>query len=223
MDKYEIGIRLKGHSKDYLKALSCEIHKKSGKTLEKRIIPHLTLLRPFEANQENELIDIFGNTLSKQSEPITYTINGFKTFKNREKVIYADIKYNPKIIGIINDLENSLEETIKFRHPRIQTPEDKNSINLHSTIIDKITDEEYPAIQEYFNQQQFQPITQPLFRIYLLKNKFILREYDFALNQNLERFDAINPLKFHETAREFENQTGLFLSHDLIIRNNFKF
>ncbi len=187
MDKYEIGIRLGGYPKKYLKALTCEISKKFQIKKNKKIVPHLNFLRPFTTNNETELIENFGKTLSKYNQLITYTLEGFGTFENKEKVFYGKIKSNPQIENMINDLEKSLEENINFINPKIKLPEEKQKINLHCSIISKGVNKYFSEIDYFLNKQKFSKnITHPLLRVYLLRNKFILREFDFYLNENLD-------------------------------------
>jgi len=218
MDKYEIGTRLKGYSKNYLKALTCEISKKFNATdLEKKIVPHLTFLRPFKTENEPELIGLFEEILSQYKESINYSLEGFGAFKNKEKVFYGKIGSNPQIEDMINNLENSLEENINFIHPQVRLPEDKNKINLHCSIISSGVKEYYSEISDFLDKQNFKEIVNPLLRVYLLKNDFILREFDFYLNLNLERFDAINPFIYRETEKAFEDKTGHKITKEGII------
>lgn len=215
MANYEIGTRLKGYSRDYLKALTCEISKKFDMgNLTKRIVPHLTFLRPFATNSEQELIEVFEEILSKYNEPINYTLEGFGTFENEEKVVYGKIKSNFQIENIINDLEKSLEKNIRFLNSRIRLPQEKNKINLHSSIISKGANKYFSEIKDFLKKQNFREMTHALLRVYLLRDKIILREFDFYLNENLERWDAINPFVFQETKKAFTKKTNLKITEE---------
>ncbi len=221
MDKYEIGTRLRGYPKEYLKDLALESHKIVLRDPEGDTVPHLTFLRPFYTSNEEKLINKFEKILSSYTEPILLKLNGFGIFDNEKKVIYGNLQKNEKINQMITTLEKGLEGLIKFKDKKIQLPEEKNRINLHSTIIRNLSEKEYIKVKNFIDIQKFDPITQPLFRTYLLKNNHILREFDFYLNENLERVDAKKALLFRKTAREFENKTGLCLSYDFTVRNNY--
>lgn len=204
MDKYHIGIRLRGFSKSFFKVQKAKINNNDMK-----YVPHTTLLRPFYTTNENELIKIFTNTLSQYTNPISFQIININYFNNNKYIIKAEIKKNPKIENIIHSLEGNLEKIINFKHPKIE-----NRINLHTTI----SKEENLSIMQNLDQSIL-PIDQYLLRIYLLKNKKILREYDFYLNKSLERNDAINKELFKETINQFQKQTGLTPSHIGFIKN----
>ncbi len=211
MTNYEIGTRLKGHLQDYLKALTCEICKEFQiGNLDKRMVPpHLTFLRPFSTNNEEELIRIFEETLSQYKEPINYTFKGFGTFENKEKVVYGEIKSNPQIENMIGNLERSLEKNICFINPQIRLPREKNKTNLHCSIISKGANEDFLEIEDFLKKQNFQEETHPLLRVYLLRENLILREFDFYLNKSLGKWDALNPWIFKETKKRLKKKQGL--------------
>jgi hypothetical protein len=220
MDRYHIGTRLRGYPKNYIKALSCEISKKFNLTgLEKKIVPHLTFIAPFETRNEKEVVNIFSRTLSKYSFsklkfPIIYDIDGFGCFDNQEKVIYANIKSNEFIEEIVSDLKHSLNEQINYCDGNSFN---ESGINLHCTIVGKDVNPYYKDIMKFLDEQPFEKTKHPLFRVYLLKNSFILREYDFYLEKSLERFDAINPFVFDLTKEKFKAVTNYTINESGII------
>ena len=231
MNKYHIGVRLKGYSKDYVKSLFCSISNRCGLNEFNQCIPHFTFVRPFSTKDEAEVIKLFDETLSKYSivnlgKPIIYGIEGFGIFDNKEKVIYAKLEKNESIENIIGDLENSLEGKVSYFGDKIQLPEEEG-INLHCTIVSRGVNSSYFSVLDFLNSQSFEKIRQPLLRVYLLKNnsnlkhKLILREYDFYLNDghgaNLERLDAINSILFRKTMAEFVRHTGYQISSEGIV------
>jgi 2'-5' RNA ligase len=215
---YHVGIRLHGYAKDFIKALTCEISKNFNLgNLEKRIVPHMTLIRPFTTENEIELVDSFEETLSAYKNPLFYTLKGFDVFENNEKVIYSRVEKNPEIEKIISGLEKSFGNNIHYANEKINLPSDENEINLHCSIIDKNANAYLDYIKNFVSQQKFPEQVQPVFRIYLLKNNFILREYDFYLKKSLERFDAINPFVFKETLSKFREKTDMDFSDGVLL------
>lgn len=203
MDSYHIGTRLRGFSKSFLKVQKAKTNNK-----EIKYVPHITFLRPFYTTNENQLIETFNQTLSKYEEPIKFQITKFNYFNNDKKIVHTTIQQNSEIENIIHSLENNLEKIIQFKHKKI---EDK--INLHTTI----SEEKDTSIMKKLDEIIL-PIDQYLLRVYLLKNKLILREYDFYLNQSLTREDAINKELFKETIKEFQSKTGLKASPNGFIK-----
>lgn len=201
MDKYHVGIRLRGFSKSFFK-----VQKAKSEQNDEKYVPHITLLRPFYANNEKELIEVFYQTLNQYKDPIKFNITDFGYFDNSKKIIKGEIDYNPQIENIIHSLENNLEKIIKFENEK---PEDK--INLHVTI----SEQNDLSIMKYLDNQIL-PIEQYLLRIYLLKHnqnpkqKLILNEYDFYLeNHLLSREEAKDKELFRQTIKNFQMQTGL--------------
>jgi len=222
MDRYHIGIRLKGYARDYFKALTCAISKKFDLDAlsEKRIVPHVTLLRPFTTNNESGLITSFGEVLSNYTNPIFYNLNGFGVFDNEEKVIYAKLDKNSDLEDIALDLESGLSNKIKFLVDKIKLPSEEDRLNLHCSIASKGINKYFNEIEHFIEGQNFPKTTCPLLRIYLLKNNFILREFDFYLKKNLERWDAINPFVFYETVENFKTATNIRISNEGILLPN---
>lgn len=198
MNKYHIGIRLKGFSKSFFK-----IQKDKTNNNESNYVPHITLLRPFYTENERELIEIFNKTLSQYEDPIKFTIKKINYFNNDKKIIKAEIEKNPEIENIIHSLESNLEKIIYFASEK-----QGNEINLHTTISE---DNNLLLLDKL--DHEILPIEQYLLRIYLLKHyenkKLILREYDLYLKKSLIREEALNKELFKETIKEFTKRTGL--------------
>lgn len=210
MDKYHIGTRLKGDAKDYIKSLSLQTSRNYTNIEDrKRVVPHMTFIRPFTINDEKEVINIFNKTLSKFTEPIIYNIIGLNTFEKPNRVLYADVEQNQEINEIIYSLENNLEGKINYLHEKASSSEDKNNINLHFTVSSNIPDRDFEKIKSYLQSRNFKPLLHPLYRVYLLKNDRLLREYDFSLRRNLTSWDALDPLIFKEkTIPKFRKLSG---------------
>jgi len=225
MNKYHIGIRLRGYAKDYLKALTCEISKNFclETLLEKQIVPHITLLRPFTTENESKLVKSFGNVLSKYNKPIFYELNGFGVFENEEKVIYAKVNNNSDIEDLNFNLEWELTNKINFLESKPISPPNLNMRTFHCSVVSEGINQYFNEIKSFIENQPFPKTICPLFRVYLLRDKFILREYDFYLNKNLERFDAINPFVFQETVAEFKKKTHMDFSNGVLIQLPQKF
>jgi hypothetical protein len=211
MDKYHIGTRLRGDVKDYIKSLSLQTSRRyTNPENFDRIVPYMTFIRPFISSDEKKLIREFGKTLSAFTDtPIFYKIIGLEVFEEPEKVFYAGVVPNPGIDNIIKKLEDNLEGKINYISEKASSPKDQNEINLHFTISRDIPDFHFAKIKKYLESRDFSPIELPLYRVYLLKNKKILREYDFALKKNLSRWDALDPLIFKQkTIPQFMKWSG---------------
>lgn len=204
MNKYHIGIRFRGFAKGFFKDQKLEIHNDDLK-----YVPHATLLRPFYTTNENKLIEEFNNTLSKIKAPIKYTISEFEHFNNNKKIIFGKIEKNIEIERIIYSLEDNLKDCTKFIYTRMGD----GKINLHTAISEE---ENISSMNKL--EHSVLPIDQYLLRIYLLKNKLILREYDFYLNQSLIRKEAKSKRIFQKTIYKFKKQTGLIPTSDGFIK-----
>lgn len=217
--KYHIGIRLRGYPKDYIKSLTCKLGLNFGieEYQTQQIVPHITLLRPFYASNEQTLIDTFQQTLSKIKESIFFKINGFGIFKNEIPIFYASIEPNKAIEKIAIELNKNLENQIKYKFPQATLPGEENILKLHSSILTKGTKDLGNKIEILLNSQTFFPVTQPLLRVYLLKThedkkNLILREYDFYLERSLTRLEAIDPFLFKETKKAFTSKTNFVIN-----------
>ena len=210
MDKYHVGTRLKGDAKDYIKSLSLQTSRYFTKLEDrKRIVPHMTWIRPFTTDNENELIQTFDKTLKCFNSPIIYKIIGLNTFEKPQRVLYAEVKPNREINKMVNELEKNLEEKINYLSEKASNPDDKNDLNLHFTISNNIPEDHFTKIKSYLKTKDFLSIQHPLYRVYLVKNNLLLREYDFALNESLTPWDALDPLFFKEkTIPEFRKLSG---------------
>ncbi len=210
MDKYEIGTRLREDAKKYIKSLSAQTSKiYTNFEDRKRIVPHMTFIRPFTTHDERGVIETFNHVLSKFDEPIIYQISGLDTFDEPERVLYASVDENPKINSMLLGLEGELESKTNYLSKKASSIGDKHDINLHFAIARNIPKDTFREIKSFLNSRTFSPIEHPLYRVYLLKNNLILKEYDFALKRSLDWWDAIDPLVFDEkTIPEFRKFSG---------------
>jgi hypothetical protein len=211
MDKYHIGTRLRGDAKDYINSLALQTSRKYiNPENYRKIVPHMTWMRPFTTSDEKSLINDFGKTLSNFTEiPTFYKIIGLDLFEEPEKVLYAGVLPNKNIMNMIRTLEDNLEDKIEYFSEKASSPKDKNEMNLHFTISKDIPKKHSIRIRNYLESRIFQPMELPLYRAYLLKNGLILKEYDFALKKNLDRWDAKDPFVFKEqTIPAFRKWSG---------------
>ncbi len=211
MDKYHIGTRLRGDAKDYIKSMALQTSRRYTNSENwKRIVPHMTLIRPFTTSDEKEVINNFEKTLSQFTEiPTFYKIIGLDLFEEPERILYATVLPNKKINNIIKELENNLEDKIDYLYEKASSINDEKELNLHFTIAKDIPKNHFLKIRNYLDSRMFAPMELPLHRAYLLKNDKILREYDFALKKDLDRWDALDPLIFkEETIPAFRKWSG---------------
>lgn len=223
MDKYYIETRLrKSPIKDYIEDLFLTLSKKGLQNYSNRIVPYFTIIRPFTADNENNLIKTFEETLSGFNELLTYKINGFGVFEKPERVFYVNIEKNEKINGITKSLEENLEGKINYFSEKVSSPKDKDDINLHITIAKGFDNKYFEEINSFLEEQRFNPVENPLFRICLMKNKRPFCEYDFALKRNLDFYDCRMNSVFKKTKEIFSEKSGLILSeYGIVIGKKF--
>jgi len=209
MDKYHVGIRIRGFAKKYLRKIR---HNLTSEDSEEKYIPHITLIPPFKTNNEERLITTFEEVCSNQKELISFSINGFGAFYNPKKIFYAVIEKNPELEKLIEAFENNLEKNVVYLKEKINPEKEKN---LHLTIMQGI-----PPKITLTNLNSVGKIEQYLLRVYLLKNKLILKEYDFALEELLTREQAKDKEIFQKTIQAFTEKTGLIPSPQGFIKIN---
>ncbi len=204
--KYHIGIRLHGEAKEYIRSLANQLNLEfKDEETEKRIVPHVTLLRPFLCYSENKLISLFNETLSKTPLPIYLQFQGFGVFRNRPSVFYADIEQNGRVDELARSLETNLNEIIAYANPQISSSKDMTR-KFHATIISGDDEGLERRINELVRKKGFKPINHPVVRVYLLQHpeKIILREYDFYQRRSLTRQEALDSNLFLKTLKAYE-------------------
>ncbi|MEK6954148.1 MAG: 2'-5' RNA ligase family protein, partial [Candidatus Micrarchaeota archaeon] len=192
---YLIEIRLSGPVKFYTKRLIFEVSRKFrvfGAT-KNRPVPHITLFGPFLASNESELISIFdkycanfSNATNSRAELISYDIRGFDAFDGDiGKVIALDLEPSEK-------LKDFRWELAKNLHPisRAKPWDYKRNFIFHATIAFRDIGKKWTSILNYLRRREKGIGKQYVYRITLLKNSKILREYDFLMKKSLTRTEA---------------------------------
>lgn len=216
--KYHIGTRLYGYTKEYAQALQGILAKRLGlgDYNTERTPPHVTFIRPFRTNNETRVKEAFEQSLQEIKEPIIYEVQGFNYFDNKTPVLYLEIARNGQIQEMIGGLEQVLEPHIEYLHPKVSLPGEER-INLHVSVLAKKTEGLKEEIQQATTEYPFWPVRQALLRVYLLKDKRILREFDLTRGENLDRETAKNPFELKRSKNRFELETNWEISSNGLV------
>lgn len=221
MPTYEIGTRLRGFSKDHFKNLAkSKENSEENDYLNKKYVPHITFLRPFyikENSEESELISRFGDFCEKDGGLYRFQITNLNYFPNKQKVIYGKISPENEITEFSENLEKQIYDMIKYKHEKIKNPGDP-SMTPHVAIFKNRENENFKQALRELQKSIDLPIDQFLIRTYLLKDKQILREYDFCLERSLKRDETMDPATFRKTIDSFTSKTGLKPSPNGFVR-----
>lgn len=184
MVHYLIEFRFHGSAKYEIKKLIDEINQ-NFELNSKRAIPHVTLAGPFSTNDETKLIRDF-NWLCSNYSLMDFEVNGFNTFEEN-KVIFLDINPSREMDEFRWNLAQTLEpycQLNKFDYER--------KYEFHTTIAIKLLDDEFKRIKKYVERKKGLKFKHKMVRATLMKDQFILREYDFLLRRPLSRELALD-------------------------------
>lgn len=182
MTHYLIEFRFQGKAKSKIKELILEIDRRChiGNTKIKRPVPHITLVAPFNTNNERKLIQDFYNLCSK-TELMKFNVKGFNTFEDNQ-VVYLDIKPSTKLDEFRWELSKKLQPYCNLK------PIDyKRQYAFHSTIAMKLTPSKFKQVKEYIKRKHEPSFDHIVVRATLLKNSYILKEYDFLQRKMFDR------------------------------------
>lgn len=204
MNHYLIEFRFSGSAKRYLKELIFDISRKfrvRGVT-RKRVVPHITLICPFRLRRwiwpfslflngdERRLIREF-NDVVKKYELTTFKIKDFGNFP-KNKVIFVNIEPSEQLRQMQKELASKLKSFCKLS-------EFDFDFKPHATLAFKDVGKKFNSIWNYVKNTHPPHIRQYLIRVTLIKNQFILCEYDFLQKRMLSRAEAKNKLVFKTT------------------------
>lgn len=204
MGHYLIEFRFSGSAKRYVKELIFEISRKfkvRGIT-RKRVVPHLTLICPFRLKSWIWPFSIFlnsnGRRLIKEFNDVvghyglmTFKIKNFGNFPENN-VLFVNIDPSKELCDMQRELANKLKPFCKLSKFDFD-------FKPHATIAFKDVGKKFNSIWGYIKNKHPPHINQYLIRVTLIKNHFILCEYDFLQKRMLSRAEAKNKLIFKRT------------------------
>jgi calcineurin-like phosphoesterase family protein/2'-5' RNA ligase len=213
MAKYLIEFRFHGKAKYEIKKLVHDINKKY-KLSTKRTVPHITLVGPFNTNNEKNLIQEF-ESMCKNYSLMDFEIDGFNTFENT-KVIYLEVKPSE----ILKEFRWILSKKLQS-FCNLNSYDYEREFIFHSTIAMKLPNHKYSNLNEYVKNISKVRFKHKLVRVTLLKNGLILREYDFLLKKSLKRNEAKSKQIYLQSMKILTNKLKQF--HDTKINFLDKF
>ena len=153
--QYFLGLHITGDAGAYLHELTKSISEHFGTwALHERVPPHITLFRPFDADdaQLQSVIETVQQWLAAQ--PMHgFTISGFDRFD--DKVVFADVQADPALVSRVEHLQRRLE-----RLP--QMPDERPHWHPHASIARLLPPEQIERIWEYVTQLEDFAFTVPL-------------------------------------------------------------
>lgn len=182
MVHYLIEFRFQGKAKSELKRLIWEVDKRCriGNAKRKRPVPHITLVAPFQTNNERKLINDFYSVCSKQSL-MKFTVKGFNTFE-KNRVVYVDIHPSTNLDEFRWNLSKKLQP-----YCTLQPIDYERKYYFHSTVAMKLTPDKFRHVKNYIKNKPHPDFKHIVVRATLLKGGRILREYDFLQRKMFDR------------------------------------
>lgn len=140
--KYLIAYLIEGDAKDWHDSLAREISEKFGTwKIHERIVPHVTLYRPFISDDIKPVEELLMNYVENAKSPGNFSMNSFDRFGDR--VVFAKIDPDPIVHASVTDLR----EKIQLLPGR--PPQDFPDWNPHATLAESVTPEEIAGIWQY--------------------------------------------------------------------------
>lgn len=184
---YLIEIRILGGKKHGLKNLVREVRQKYNLS-GKRPVPHITLVGPIYTDDESRLISDFENICKDQTNVMTYEGLEAEMFGD-SRVVYAKIRPNEALKEFRCKLSRKLENYCELSE---HDDADKGEFQYHCSIERASNQKELGKIFGFIAGRKELEFRHLVMRVTLLKNRKILREYDFFLDKNLKRGEAKN-------------------------------
>jgi hypothetical protein len=189
-NNYLLEFRLSGTARKYVKDVALDVSREFGvKGLTRnRVVPHVSLIGPIKTNNEQKLIHGIIETCTKY-DLMTIKFNGFTSFGNwlfGKRVLAVKIEPSHNLELLRTEIVEKISGFCQL------TKFDTGKWKPHATIAFKDIDKKFGQIKEYLENRSCPEIQHYVFRITLLKNTRILREYDFLQRRALTRNEALN-------------------------------
>lgn len=198
-DSYLIEIRMFGKAKYDIKRLILCTGEQFNTQIPRRPVPHITLVGPFEARDENRLIKDF-NSVCCNVDLISYVVDGIDVFPDTG-VIYLDVQPSDELITFRRNLKNKLDGHCNLSKWDFQEP-----FKFHTTIVNHVDQEKIRTIKR--NIKHDQRYSHLMLRATLLKNGRIVVEYDFLLRRMLNRNEALDRKILANTMELLNSKNG---------------
>jgi len=182
MTDYLIEFRFQGKAKSKLKQLIWDVDKTCslGTANKKRPVPHITIVTSFKTNNERQLIQDFYDVCSK-TELMKFTLKGFDTFEDN-RVVFLDIKASKQLNNFRWNLYKLLKSYCDLKQIYYT-----QVYNFHSTIAMNLSPKKFKEVKRYIKKKHELDFKHLVVRATLLKNGFILKEYDFMQRKMFDR------------------------------------
>lgn len=149
-----------------------------------REVPHITLAGPFHTSNENRLMDTFYE-ICKNSSLMYFKVNGFGYF-DEKRVIFLTVQPDNLLDEFRWKISRSLQSFNSL------SPYDYHrEFNFHATIKKNLCSDDFNKLKQFLQKREIS-FSHLMVRCTLLKNGFILREYNFLLRRFLDRKMALN-------------------------------
>lgn len=173
---------LRGFAKDHLRHLSGQ---------SERYHPHITLVRPFETEQE-EVIRKKVATFCSGKSPLPFTLEGKSSFN--QDVYYVPVVDCEELLQFSEDLESDLEHVVELA-PKL------GEKVLHATLASS----QAPLCER---------MEQYMLRVTGIRERKIWFSYDLVTQELLDREESLDKERWCETVRRFSKQSGFTLTRD---------
>jgi hypothetical protein len=200
MNNYSIQFRFRGKLKYNIKKLIYDVDKKCRifNTKKRRPVPHISLIVSLKLKNEKKLISDFYN-LCKNTDLMRFEINGFDVFEENN-VLYLKIIPGDKLKKFRWNLSKKLRSYCTLK------PIDYDKkYNFHATIAMNLSDYKFKQVKNYISKKSSMRLEHIVARITLLKNRQILREYDFLQRKMFNRKLAKNKRIYNKTMNLLNN------------------
>lgn len=171
-----------------IKQLEYEIYRKFG-VGQQHFVPHISLVGGFQTNDEKRLVHTFYHECSNAPQ-MKFHVKGFSVFEDPKRVIFLDIVPSEELQQFRYDLSQHLQSFCSLNKHDFGK---KDEFVFHSTLSLNVPPNKFEKIRDYLNEKPFAIEDHYVTRVTLLKNRFILREYDFLQKKMLLRHEAKDP------------------------------
>jgi calcineurin-like phosphoesterase family protein/2'-5' RNA ligase len=175
---YLIEIRIIGRIKHDIINLIKVVNKKYQTNMH-NLVPHVTLVGPFETDRQNQLLKDF-ESVCKKTDFMHYNTTGIDLF-SKSGVVYLDVEPTEELEKFRSEIRDKLKDYCKLSYWDFESP-----FKFHATIANRVDSYVLDDIVEYINGcKPFVYDDIPLIRATLLKKGKTLCEYDFTLGRML--------------------------------------
>lgn len=192
---YYIEIRYFGRAKHEIKRITSEVYDKFGLKSERKSVPHITLIQPFNTNKEKYLISDFKRICAKY-DSMKFIVDGVGVFPFF--VVFFKVKPDDKLLRFRHHLLNKLKSYCYIKNIN-------RTYKPHTTVALRMGFFKFFRIWFYLLKKPRIVFTNQVMRVTLLKDSKILYEYDFITRKLLNRNQALKRSELSKTFRGLKN------------------